>query len=113
MFTKQQERGKYRPTNRLQEYHEDTEQDINEIFQQEDTEPEPQPAKGGFMAELEQWLAAEVYGPIEAAITAQDAKELHLAFNEATVQIKRKVLSSYHNGLKAKTNGSRKPYRSN
>ncbi len=112
MFIKQQERGKYRPTNRLQEYHdEDTAQDINEIFQQEDTEAKP--AKQGFMAELEEWLAAEIYGPIEAAIIAQDAKELHLAFDEATVQIKRKVLSSYHNGLKAKTNGSRKPYRSN
>lgn len=62
-------------------------------------------ARGGYLAELEEWLEEAVFGQIKAAIVTRDSKELHKAFNEATLQIKRRVLASYHNGLKARKNG--------
>jgi hypothetical protein len=57
----------------------------------------------GYMAELEAWLDEAVFEPIESAIANEDSKELHLAFSESKQLIKRKVLASYHNGLKAKS----------
>ena len=57
----------------------------------------------GYMAELEAWLDEAVFEPIERAIVNEDSKELHLAFTESKQLIKRKVLASYHNGLKAKS----------
>ena len=66
---------------------------------------------GGYMAELEQWLDEAVFEPIERAIEDEDSKELHLAFTEAKQLLKRKVLASYHNGLKAKLpTSNQKPY---
>ena len=59
--------------------------------------------QSGYMAELEAWLDEAVFEPIERAIANEDSKELHLAFSESKQLIKRKVLASYHNGLKAKT----------
>ena len=59
-----------------------------------------QPQRSGYMAELEEWLEEIVFEPIKGAIARQDSKELQIAFNEATAQIKRRVLASYHNGLK-------------
>ncbi len=56
----------------------------------------------GYMAELEEWLDFIIFEPIESAIEAGDAKELHICFAEAKQLLKRKVLASYHNGLKAK-----------
>lgn len=56
----------------------------------------------GYMAELEQWLDEAVFEPIEGAIETGDVKELHLVFTESKQLLKRKVLASYHNGLKAK-----------
>ncbi len=56
----------------------------------------------GFMAELEEWLDFTIFEPIENAIATGDAKELHIAFSECKQLLKRKVLASYHNGLKAK-----------
>ncbi len=65
----------------------------------------------GFMAELEEWLDEAVFEPIERAIEDEDSKELHIAFSDAKQLIKRKVLASYHNGLKAKTpTSNQKPY---
>jgi hypothetical protein len=55
-----------------------------------------------YMAELEAWIHAEVFAPIKDAITSRDAKELHIAFENGTKAIKKKVLESYHNGLNAK-----------
>ena len=60
----------------------------------------------GYMAELDKWLDEAIFEPIEAAIAKGDAKELHLAFSEGKQLLKRKVLASYHNGLKAKTSNS-------
>lgn len=60
-------------------------------------------AQTGYMAELEAWLDEAVFEPIENAIATGDTKELHLAFSECKQLLKRKVLASYHNGLKAKT----------
>lgn len=80
-----------------------TRQDINP--KDETAQRDRLQARSGYMAELEAWLDKDVYEPIKAAIAARDSKELHIAFNEATVQIKRKVLASYHNGLKARKNG--------
>jgi len=57
----------------------------------------------GYMAELEAWLDEAVFEPIERAIANEDSKELHLVFSESKQLIKRKVLASYHNGLKAKS----------
>ena len=56
----------------------------------------------GYMAELEEWLDFTIFEPIENAIATGDTKELHLAFSESKQLLKRKVLASYHNGLKAK-----------
>lgn len=56
----------------------------------------------GFMAELDEWLDENVFEPIERAIENGDTKELHLAFTESKQFLKRKVLASYHNGLKAR-----------
>jgi hypothetical protein len=56
----------------------------------------------GYMAELEEWLDFTIFEPIENAIASGDTKVLHLAFNESKQLLKRKVLASYHNGLKAK-----------
>jgi hypothetical protein len=64
----------------------------------------------GYMAELDQWLDETVLVPIEEAIASGDAKELQLAFIEGKQQIKRRVLASYHNGLKAKAASNRKSY---
>lgn len=75
-----------------------------EPFSEPDTEAEHKPERTGYMAELEAWLDEFVFEPIERAIADEDTKELHIAFAEAKQQIKRKVLASYHNGLKAKTN---------
>jgi hypothetical protein len=58
--------------------------------------------QSGYMAELDQWLDFTIFEPIENAINSNDAKELHVAFSECKQLIKRKVLASYHNGLKAK-----------
>lgn len=60
-----------------------------------------QPASGkrlGYMAELDAWLDEAVYEPIVNAITAEDSKELMVAFSETKQLIKQKVLDSYHNG---------------
>ncbi len=76
-------------------------------------------AQSGYMAELETWLDEAVFEPIERAIEDEDSKELHIAFSEAKQLLKRKVLASYHNGLKAKLptsnqkNYAHKPYRRN
>jgi hypothetical protein len=64
----------------------------------------------GYMAELEQWLDETVFEPIERAIANEDSKELHLAFSESKTQLKKKVLASYHNGLKAKSTNNPKNY---
>ena len=78
---------------------------------EEDTAPErSKPADTGFMAELEAWLDEFVFEPIEAAIADEDTKELHIAFSESKQHIKRKVLQSYHNGLKAKLPAKQKNY---
>jgi len=75
-----------------------------EPFDEADTAPEAaKPAANGYMAELDQWLDEAVFEPIERAIEDEDSKELHIAFSDAKQLIKRKVLASYHNGLKAKT----------
>ncbi len=59
-------------------------------------------AQTGYMAELEEWLDFTIFEPIENAIATGEMKELHLAFAESKQLLKRKVLASYHNGLKAK-----------
>jgi hypothetical protein len=80
-------------------------------FEEADTAPErSKSASTGFMAELEAWLDEFVFEPIEAAISSEDTKELHIAFSEAKQHIKRKVLQSYHNGLKAKQPTNQKNY---
>jgi hypothetical protein len=76
-------------------------------------------SNSGYMAELEAWLDSTIFEPIENAIATNDAKELHITFSECKQLLKRKVLASYHNGLKAKTPTSNpktyehKPYRRN
>lgn len=65
---------------------------------------------GGYMAELDQWLIESIFTPIEQAVGAGDTKELYLAFDECNKLIKRKVLASYHNGLKAKITSNPKTY---
>jgi hypothetical protein len=75
-----------------------------EPFAEPDTAPGEATQNGrGFMAELDQWLDEMVFEPIEQAISDEDSKELHIAFVESKQHIKRKVLASYHNGLKAKS----------
>ncbi len=54
------------------------------------------------MAELENWLDEVIFEPIENAIATGEMKELHRTFSECKQLLKRKVLASYHNGLKAK-----------
>ncbi len=61
---------------------------------------------GGYMAELEEWLDFTIFEPIENAVATGDTKELHLTFAECKQLLKRKVLASYHNGLKAKSSNS-------
>ncbi len=56
----------------------------------------------GYMAELEGWLDLTIFESIENAVATGDTKELHLTFTECKQLLKRKVLASYHNGLKAK-----------
>ncbi len=65
-------------------------------------------AQTGYMAELEEWLDLTIFEPIENAINSGDAKELHIAFAEGKQLLKRKVLASYHNGLKAKQTSNTK-----
>ena len=77
-----------------------------EPFEEADTDKDGTRAAStgkGFMAELDEWLDEAVFEPIERAIEDEDSKELHIAFTEAKQHIKRKVLASYHNGLKAKS----------
>lgn len=74
-----------------------------EPFAEPDTESSEATQNGrGFMAELDQWLDEMVFEPIEQAIAQEDSKELHIAFGESKQHIKRKVLASYHNGLRTK-----------
>ncbi len=75
-------------------------------------------AQTGYMAELEEWLDFTIFEPIENAIASGDTKVLHLAFAESKQLLKRKVLASYHNGLKAKQtsnpkNNGQQSYRRN
>ena len=91
-------------TNKYSRKQQSNRQQYIEPFEEEDTAPEAaKPAANGYMAELDQWLDEAVFEPIERAIANEDSKELHVAFNESKQHIKRKVLASYHNGLKAKT----------
>ena len=82
------------------------------MFTRRQPETTPQPASTGaptgYMAELEEWLDFTIFEPIENAIASGDTKVLHLAFNESKQLLKRKVLASYHNGLKAKQIGNPK-----
>lgn len=82
---------------------------LDDIFEGNDTKPESRSNKG-YMAELEAWLDETVFEPIERAIEDEDNKELHIAFSEAKQQIKRKVLESYHNGLKTNQSRNQKGY---
>ena len=104
MFTKKPVRNGVHSRQDKRQYHEDF-VEIIEPFAEVDTglDRQQQP-RSGYMVELEAWLDESVFLPIREAVAAQDSKELHLAFNEATVQIKRRVLASYHNGLKARPN---------
>ncbi len=74
--------------------------------QQHQPETAQQPAstgnQTGYMAELEEWLDFTIFEPTENAIASGDTKDLHLTFSECKQLLKRKVLASYHNGLKAK-----------
>ena len=58
---------------------------------------------GSYMAELDSWLEEAIFEPIQDAITSGDAKELHTLIVECKQLIKRRVIASYHNGLRAKT----------
>lgn len=82
---------------------------LDDIFEADDTN-EAGSRSTGYMAELEEWLDEAVFEPIERAIADEDTKELHIAFAEAKQHIKRKVLASYHNGLKAKQPQIKKTY---
>lgn len=82
---------------------------LDDIFEAEDTKPESR-GSSGYMAELEAWLDEAVFEPIEQAIADEDTKELHAAFAEAKQRIKRKVLQSYHNGLKTNQTRNQKSY---
>ena len=82
---------------------------LDDIFEADDTKPESR-SSNGYMAELEAWLDEAVFEPIERAISDEDSKELHIAFNEAKQHIKRKVLQSYHNGLKTNQTRNQKSY---
>ena len=112
MFTNKTNRQKRDSENRQQYY---------PVFEDEEAAPEANKQAstgGGYMAELDAWLDENVFEPIESAIVSEDTKELHIAFAESKQQIKRKVLASYHNGLKAKSpikqkNYERQTYRRN
>lgn len=105
MFTKNKTRGRQ---SAAAEYHEDFVEIVRpaeEPFEnQDDAAGSRRKQQRGYMAELEDWLNRHVFEPIEQAITDEDSKELQIAFNEGKRQIKQKVLDSYHNGLKAKSN---------
>jgi hypothetical protein len=105
MFTNKTNRQKRDSENRQQYYpvFEDEERSAQEANK-------PASTGGGYMAELDQWLDENVFEPIESAIVSEDTKELHIAFAESKQQIKRKVLASYHNGLKAKFPIKQKSY---
>ena len=100
MFTNKTSRREQQGNNRQQ---------YIEPFDEEDTDnggtksTHSAGGSSGYMAELEAWLDEAVFEPIERAIANEDSKELHLAFSESKQLIKRKVLASYHNGLKAKS----------
>lgn len=80
-------------------------------FSEPDTEPQTkEETRSGYMAELEAWLDEAIFEPIERAISDEDSKELHIAFSEAKQQIKRRVLQSYHNGLKTNQTRNQKSY---
>ncbi len=82
-----------------------------EPFEEEDTDQNgKKTASSGYMAELDEWLEEVVFEPIERAIANEDSKELHIAFNESKQHIKRKVLQSYHNGLKTNQTRNQKNY---
>ncbi len=103
MFTKNQTRGRQGAPS---EYHEDF-VEIVDPFDEENTQPAENAGRTrelGYMAELEKWLEDTVFEPITEAIAAEDNKELQIAFNEGKQLIKQKVLDSFHNGLKARTN---------
>lgn len=82
---------------------------LDDIFEADDTKPESR-SSAGYMAELEAWLDETVFEPIEQAIASEDSKELHIAFSEAKQHIKRKVLQSYHNGLKTNQTRNQQKY---
>jgi hypothetical protein len=103
MFTKNQTRGRQAVP---REYHDDF-VEIVDPFDEENTPPAEKAGRSkrlGYMAELEKWLEDTVFEPFTEAIAAEDNKELQIAFNEGKQLIKQKVLASYHNGLKARTN---------
>jgi len=99
MFTNKTSRKEQQGDSR-QQYIEPFEEDDND---QSGTKSTRNGSGSGYMAELEAWLDEAVFKPIERAIANEDSKELHLALSESKQLIKRKVLASYHNGLKAKT----------
>ena len=100
MFTNKTSRRE-QPINNRQQYVEPFEEDDAD---QSSTKPTRSTnGNSGYMAELEAWLDEAVFEPIERAIANEDSKELHIAFSESKQLIKRKVLASYHNGLKAKS----------
>ena len=102
MFTKRPVRNGNSSRQDAREYHKDF-AEVMQPIDEADVRPH-QERRNGYMAELEAWLDEAVFSPITDAVASEDSKELHLAFNEATAQIKRKVLASYHNGLKARSN---------
>jgi len=89
-----------------------------EPFEEEDTadadgtvrETHRRGSTSGYMAELDEWLDETVFEPIKRAAESRDAEELELACIRGSNLIKRKVLASYHNGLKAKTSTNQKTY---
>ena len=116
MFTKQH--VKSGQNSRRDKYHDDF-VEVIQPFEEADTTAEngtrsygQQPVdtrgnageRAGFMAELETWIEDVVFSPIREGIADQDAKAVLIAFSEGTGLIKRKVLASYHNGLKARAN---------
>ncbi len=99
MFTNKTSRRE-QPINNRQQYIEPFDEDNTD---EGGTKSTRSGGGNGYMAELEAWLDEAVFEPIERAIANEDIKELHLAFSESKQLIKRKVLASYHNGLKAKS----------
>ena len=104
MFTKQH--VKSGQNSRRDKYHDDF-VEVIQPFDEADTDatsPDRQQQRTGYMAELETWIEDVVFSPIREGIADQDAKAVLIAFSEGTGLIKRKVLASYHNGLKARSN---------